>query len=652
MKHLSLILIILAALIAYLVTSSSQKTSGTVQGFPSLNIDFKPKNAAQILAAGEVKVSDLSLPQLISLDKGTVEIITKATIEDGEAMAVWAENLENEIAQRKVLKLVLSTWANITPRTTAMWTETLPAFDKYLDIYKAVAAAWAQNNPTFAINNWAMKLEKGNFKVPVLKTILTVWTTNEPENAGDWILFLNDAKLKNALYPDLIHTWFQQSPQDTFEWLVKFKGTNKADLDSLYLIKKWVVNDGNQSFEWLASEYSTPFIDDLRNAASQQLAETNIKLAKSFIVNDKMENMRLDLINSVVNESAGKNDKQALETISKIKDQKLKDSICYAAAMKLAGTKSSAIDYVKATGFLQFPDLNGFFRKWASKQGKKAVEWFTSEDSFIKDLFVRLIHQWNIKNNRDYQIDGELVNAVFEYIDKHEIKTKLPPVKGIPLQVRDKFKKLMLKWEADKKELFLLSVSEWAKSNYEDCLNYVMDMDESPYKFLFLKGVLPHTPFKFFTKAEKLCNSHKNLQYRQDLTAHLSLAIAKKSPKEALHLLRTARRLDAFYVYRIIDNSITKHSTELLNSLKKMVRKNLHIFMPYYFYHRSTKDPKGSYSEVKKLTKETFYKQSLRAVASGYADFHPTKAFGWQNSLSDEEKLIVGKLISSTVENP
>ena len=515
-----------------------------------------------------------------------------------------------------------------------------------------MAAAWAQNNPTFAIDKWALHLEKQNFKIPVLRTITEVWAANDPENAGDWLLFLNKDELRKAIYPNLIHTWFPQSPQETFDWLVKFKGTDEADIDSLYLIKQWVSKDSKNAFSWLTSEYSTPFIDSLRRVAAVQLAKNDLKQARAFITNKDMENVHVDLINAVINESTGKNDQQALETLGKISDLKLKDKICYSTAMKLAGSKPSAIKYVEATGFLKFPDLQGFFEKWASKKGQEATEWFRSSSatSFSQLLFKRLIAEWN-QNNPDYHHPPEEVIPVLEYILKANKVTDMLPFENISLAARTRFQTFMLRWEDQKKELFLATVAQWARSNYKQCLDYIRPMEESSYKLLFLKGALPQTPFKEIDNAMKICQAHKNNQYRQDLMAHLALAVAAENPEQALNTLRKARRLNAYFVYQVIDNSIKRKSNELLIALKKTVRKNLHIFMPYYFYNRAATDPKGSYTEVKKLTKEIFYTQSLKAVAAAYADFHLPRLLKWQKSLSDNEKAIVGKLIYSTVEN-
>ena len=84
MKNLSLILTVVAAIIAYLTASSSQKTTGKVEGFIPLTIDFTPPTTALILNQEKTSIHDLTLPQLISLDKDTVAVIKKATEEDGE----------------------------------------------------------------------------------------------------------------------------------------------------------------------------------------------------------------------------------------------------------------------------------------------------------------------------------------------------------------------------------------------------------------------------------------------------------------------------------------------------------------------------------------------------------------------------------------
>ncbi|MCM8536549.1 MAG: hypothetical protein NE334_11475 [Lentisphaeraceae bacterium] len=652
MKYLSVILTFLAALTAYLCTSFSQKTSGNVKEYSSFEFSLPENEKLTTTTLEELTPEELSIPQLIALDEETAEVIKKATITEPESMAEWATNIENEAAQGKVLSLVLSTWADQTPRTCAMWTESLPPHGKYLDIYKSVASAWARNTPSFAIE-WALELEKKSFRIPVLKTIVEVWAENDPENAGDWLLFLNKADLRSAVFPSLIHTWFIKSPQNTFDWLVKFKGTDLAGVDSIYLMKKWIDKDNKAALSWLASEYSTPFTDSLKKMATTRLAKVKKALAVKYINDKNLAPIKSSLIHAIINESAGKDNKTALEALRKLEDQELKDDIAESAALKLAGKDKEAISYVKAAGFLTFEKLDQFFGLWVLGKGKETIEWFrnnTSKD-FIPELLGRLVSDWN-RNNPSMKVSNEILKESIEILSSTSNYTIVQQLNDLPLNVRDRYYRLLNNWEDRKKQLFQNTFSVWADKEYAKSFLYVQELDETTYKYFCMRALLPQTPQKHFNSALAMCKGLKSDFYKKEMTAYLAIALSSNSPEKALRLLQKNQRLEANFVYQVIDHSVKPKSRELLESLRKTVRKNLHIFMPYYFYQRAIYDPKGSFNDLSKYKKEIFYNQSLRALAAAYKDFHSQRAPKWLKSLSNDEKIIIGNLLSSTVEKP
>ena len=653
MKYTSLFLTIIAATVALFCTSISQKTSGTVAEFRSLKLDFPDTETVATATNTLPKPEDLSTPQLLALDSSTTEILQKATIEQPEKMADWAVNLDKDIVRAKVLKLVLSTWADQTPITCAMWTETLPAIAAYLDLYTTVASAWAKNNPSFAIG-WALELEKESFRLPTLTAILDIWSQNSPDNAGDWLLFLNKEGLQRNLYPVLVHHWYKKSPKDTFNWLVKFKGTNQAGLDSTYLIQQWTYQDPKKALQWLASEYSSPFIDSLRQIAVKAFISKHHKAAHIYIKNHELEPLKRLLTYSSLTKTADDKPEQVLQKLAGIHDIELKNAICTTIAMRLIDKNKDkdAILFVEAAGFLTFPKLNDFFTLWAKKNGANAVNWFRTSDaqSFVKPLLLRLMENWNLRNPT---LATPLINAkeATDFLKDATSYTALLPFDQIPLDIRLKFQKLMLEWPEQKKELFQKTMKQWAATNYPKCLKYVQELDESLYKYLCMEAMLPETKEKDFNTTLKMCQEFKNGYYKKNLLASLAVAISIVSPEKAFKQLKQSKRLYVNYIYAIIDISPKKSSKELLIVLRKYARKDLHILLPYYFYKRAIYDPKGAYTDLLDFKKEIFYQHSLRAIAAAYTDVHPSRSKKWLKSLSTQDKIIVDNLLSSTVEN-
>jgi len=152
MKPSTIIFVLLTAATVFLVTSTSQKTTGKVPEYSELSLPELKEDSQLIEDTNTPQtLEDLSLPQLLALDPETVDFINTNVEEFPEESAEWALKIENDFARYKVLKTVLYKWADQSPKTCAFWVEQMPAFDKNLDLYITVARSWASNAPTSAI---------------------------------------------------------------------------------------------------------------------------------------------------------------------------------------------------------------------------------------------------------------------------------------------------------------------------------------------------------------------------------------------------------------------------------------------------------------------------------------------------------------------
>lgn len=656
MRPDTLIFILVTAITVYFVTSSSNKTTGKVPEYsettlPEIKDDSKlieDDNTPQTL-------NDLSLPQLLALDAETGEFLRIRTVEEPEETAEWALLIENEFARFKVLRAVLHTWAEQSPKTCAFWIEQVPPSPKSLDLYITVARSWASSAPTSAIeeyrsiNSKTKKPKYGEFVIPLTKAILDVWAQKSPELAASWVTQnISDLNERKLLYPVIMHAWFNNSyPNRLFSWLIQFKYDEIADLDSIFLMKEWVMKDSTGPFEWLSKQLSNEYINELSDIAAETLADKELAMCVKHLNNPAFSNLKKYLVQAIIVKTAGVDDKQALTALSKLNDLTLVDSIARKSAMQLVGRDEDAILYVKATGFLTFTDLEAFFMKWSEVDPRKVMKWLKQADynEFSTDLFDRMVKEWNLESKNN-SVSGEIQNKVKEYLSKKpDLLNKPLPVEELPKPFKENFQKAILSWNTIKVEIVESCAALWAARNFEEALSFALADSSTTFTVVCLRGILPLAPDKSFDSTYKKLETLDESYPVKKIFSYLALSKADNDPKSAIDTLKKKGMFDSEYVIQTIDLSIKEKREELENSLNRLRIPNIHIYFPYYFYQYTRIDPENAYKSLQKYSKRSWYNSGVRAIAASYKDHHSKEADKWLKSLKTKEKEIAAEII-------
>ncbi|MCM8538887.1 MAG: hypothetical protein NE328_01290 [Lentisphaeraceae bacterium] len=655
MKPNTIIFVLLTAATVFLVTSTSQKTTGKVPEYAELSLPELKEDSQLIEDTNTPQtLEDLSLPQLLALDPETVDFINTNVEEFPEESAEWALKIENDFARYKVLKTVLYKWADQSPKTCAFWVEQMPAFDKNLDLYITVARSWASNAPTSAMEEYRSldkktnKEKYGKFVTPLTKAVLEVWAEKSPDLAASWVTqTISNQNERNEYYPVIMHAWFKNSsPKRLFSWLIQFKYDETADLDSVFLMQEWVMKDSQAPFEWLSSQLKNDYIDELTRVASDTLAQKDLKACETLLNEPKMAGVKNSLVEAITFLTAGKDDKKALESISKLSDLELADSICTRSAMELAGKDDDAILYVKATGFFNFPKLNDFFLDWAEVDSRKVLNWLktASYHEFSTDYFTRLVREWNLDSSNS-PISKETVESFTVYLKSKPSLTKTEIVfTGLPPKLVEEFQKQMSQWSTKWKEIIEDCAAQWAKKNYEESLSYAMADPSITFTSVCLRGILPLCPEKSFDNTIKKIDQLKDSYPKQELFSYLALSKAEQSPSKTFELLKKKGILDSTFVIQAIDLSITHKREELNKVLEKVRTSNMHIYYPYFFYQYTRLDPNNSYKALSKYSRKAWHNSALKAVAASYKDYHPNRLKNWYKNLNSKDKEMVSDI--------
>ena len=656
MKLETVIFILATAFTVYLVTSSSQKTSGRVSEYSEVEIPNLKEDSELLEDNNTPKtLQDLTLPQLLAQDQDTVDFIVQFSAEDPEVTAEWALALENEFARAKVLKTVFEVWAANSPRTAAAWVAHIPAFDKNLDLYLTVARTWAQTAPTTALENYR-RLEKdgkkftfGKFVTPLTKAVLEVWAANSPDLAASWVTQnISNQKERELYYPTIMHAWFENSSATRlFNWLIQFKYDETADLDSAFLMQEWVKKDKNEPFVWLSEQLKNDYINELTRIATDTLAEKDLKACEKLLNNPKMSSIKTSLVESITVKTAGADDKKALESINKLSDFELAKTICTRSALELVGKDDDALLYVKATGFLYFPKLTEFFLAWADKDSRKVLKWLKEADyhTFSTDFFKASLKLWN--RDEDLKISKETAELMEEYLKhKPDLINKEIPLENLPLKFKEKFQEEISEWNSKRIEIIQECSTLWATKNYEEALSFAL-ADSSPvFTTVCLRGILPICPDKSFVLSQKKLDLLTDNYPKRELFSYLALSKAEKSPTQTFDLLKKKGSLESTFVIQAIDKAI-RHKREELNKVLDRTRtNNLHIFYPYFFYQFARINPKDAQKSLTRYSRKPWHNSALKAIAASYKDYHQARIKGWYKSLNSKEKDIISDIIN------
>ena len=656
MKPGTILFVLLTAATVYLVTSTSQKTTGKVPEFLEVNLP-ELKEDSQLIEDTNTpqKLEDLTLPQLLALDPETVEFINSNVEGYPEESAEWALKIENDFARFKVLRAVLYKWADQSPKTCAFWVEQMPAFDKNLDLYITVARSWASNAPTSAIEEYRSLDSKtgqpkyGKFVIPLTKAVLEVWAEKSPDLAASWLTqTIPDQKERNEYYPVIMHAWFKNSsPSRLFSWLIQFKYDEVADLDSVFLMQEWVIKDSEAPFLWLAEQLKNDYINELTSVATDTLAKKDLKACLKHLNNPKLSTIKNSLVESITVLTAGTDDLKALDSIRKLSDLELADAICTRSAMELAGRDEDAILYVKATGFFNFPKLNEFFLEWADVDSRKVLNWLKSASyhEFSTDYFHRLVREWN-QNVDNTPVSNETVESFTVYLKSRPslIKAEIS-FNGLPQKLIENFQKQISQWSPRWKQIIEECASQWAGKNYEEALSYALADSSVTFTTVCLRGILPSCPESSFDNTVKKLDLLKDNYPKEELFSYLALSKAEQSPEKAFEILKKKGILDSNFVIQAIDLSINGKREELNKVLDKVRNTNMHIYYPYFFYQYTRLDPKNSYKALGKYSRKTWHSSALKAIAASYKDYHPNRLQNWYKTLNSKDKETVADFI-------
>lgn len=657
MKPGTILFVLLTAATVYLVTSTSQKTTGRVSEYSEVTLPELKEDSELLEDTNTPRtLDDLTLPQLLAIDPETAEFINSNTEEYPEETAEWALKIENDFARFKVLRTVLYKWADQSPKTCAFWVEQMPPFDKNIDLYLTVAKSWASNAPTSAMEEYrsidkkTKKLKYGKFVVPLTKAVLQVWAEKSPDLAASWITqTIPNQREREEFYPVVMHAWFKNSsPERLFSWLIQFKYDENADLDSVFLMQEWVKKDSTAPFLWLSSQIKNDYIEELTNVATDTLADKDLKACEKHLNNPKFAGIKNSLVESITVKTAGKDDKKALESLSKLSDLNLVDAICTRSAMDLVGKDDDALLYVKATGFLDFPKLDEFFLAWADSDPRKVLKWLkeASHHEFSTDFFKRQLKKWN-QNTNNEPISKETVELVMIYLGSKPNLSKVEiPVEDLPLRFKERFQKRMTDWNFKWMEIIEDCASLWARKNYDEALSFALADTSSTFTSVCLRGILPLTPDKQYPISLKKLDLLKENYPKKELYSYLALSRAAKSPKEAFDLLKKKGTLNSTFVMQAIDLSINKKRDELHKVLDRLRTSNMHIYFPYFFYQYTKVDPKKSQQTLGAYMKKPWHNSALKAVAAAYIDYHPHRLKGWLKGLNSKDKEIISDIIN------
>ena len=656
MKPSTILFVLLTAATVYLVTSTSQKTTGRVSEYSDVALP-ELKDDSELLddTNSPRTLEDLTLPQLLAIDPETAEFINLSTEDYPEETAEWALNVENDFARFKVLRTVLYKWADQSPKTCAFWVEQMPAFDKNLDLYMTVAKSWASNAPTSAMEEYRSrdkktnKLKYGKFVVHLTKAVLQVWAEKSPDLAASWITQnIQSQKEREEFYPVVMHAWFKtSSPTRLFSWLIQFKYDEVADLDSVFLMKEWVKKDSVAPFLWLNTQIKNDYIDELTHVATDTLADRDLKTCEKHLNNPKLNSIKNSLVESITVKTAGKDDKKALESINKLTDLNLVDSICSRSAMELVGKDDDAMLYVKATGFLNFPKLDDFFLAWADTDSRKVLKWLkeASYHEFSTDFLARQIKKWN-QNSLNEQISKETIESTMVYLkSKPNLTTLEMPIESLPAKFKENFQKRIGSWSLRWMQIIENCAALWAAKNYEEALSFALADTSPTFTSVCLRGILPLSPEKSFNNTVKKLDLLKDTYPKKELFSYLALSKAEKSPKQAFDLLKKKGILDSTFVMQAIDLSISKKREELNSVLDKVRTSNMHIYFPYFFYQYTRLDPKKSQQALGRYSKKAWHNSALKAIAAAYKDYHPQRVKNWYKNLKQKDKDIITDII-------
>ena len=655
MRLNTLLFVLFAAATVYFVTSSSQKTSGKVSSYADVELPELPEDSELIDEDTDPqKLQDLTLPQLLALDTETTEFIRLATIDAPEETSEWALAIENEFARFKVLKLILYTWADQSPKTCAFWVEQMPAYDKNLELFKTVAESWASNAPTSAMEEYRSKDKKnkakyGKFVLPLTKSILKVWAEKSPDLAASWITQnipnLNERK---ELYPVIMHAWFERSlPSRLFSWLIQFKYDEEADLDSVFLMQEWVKKDSKAAFEWLSKQLSNDYIDELLETAVDTLADKDLKACEQYLNNPQYSSLKNALVQAIIVKTSGKDDKKALNALSKLNDVELIHSICHKSSMQLVGRDDDALLYVKAAGFLTFHDLEEFFLKWTEASSRDVLKWLKSANynEFSEDLFKFMVKKWN-QDQYNPKITDNTVELMIIYLKQQpDLQNKEIPIEALPSSFKQSYQKKINSWNDRRIEIISKCAALWAEKNYEEALLFALADPSTVFTSVCLKGILPVTPEKSFDSTLKRIEQLKDNYAKEELFSLLALSRADKSPSQTFELLQNRGLMDSTFVIEAIDRGIIHKRDELNKVLDKTRTGNIHIYFPYFFYQFTRLDPKSSLQTLKKYQRKPWHNSALKAIASSYKDYHPNHINEWLKSLSSKEKDIISSIL-------
>ena len=655
MRLTTLLFVLFTAATVYFVTSSSQKTSGRVDSYSDIELPELPADSELIDEdTSPETLQDLSLPQLLALDIETADFIRLATIDAPEETSEWALSIENEFARFKVLKHVLYTWADQSPKTCAFWVEQMPAYDKNLELFTTVAESWAANAPTSAMEEYRTKDKKnkpkyGKFVLALTKSILKVWAEKSPDLAASWVTQnIQNQNERKELHPVIMHAWFQKSsPSRLFSWLIQFKYDEEADLDSIYLMQEWVIKDSNAPFEWLSKQLNNDYIDELIEIATDTLADKDLKACEAHMNNPKYSSLRSSLVQAIIVKTSGKDDKKALTALSKLDDVNLISSICYKSAMQLVGKDDDALKYVKAAGFLTFPDLDEFFLKWTEGDSRKVLKWLKSTNytEFSSDLFNYQLKKWN-QDPYNPQIKVGTVELMNIYLKQHpDLQNKEIPIEALPGKFKEKYQKTISSWNDRRMEIISKCAALWASKNYEEALSFALADTSTVFTSVCLEGILPLAPEKSFDLSLKKLDQLKDTYPKKELYSYLALSKADKSPIQTFDLLRKRGLMDSNFVIEAIDRGITHKRVELNKVLERARTSNMHIYFPYYFYQLTRLDPKNSHKSLAKYHRKPWHNSALKAIASSFKDYHPNRLNGWVKSLNQKEKDIISPIL-------
>ena len=624
----------IAAVVVYFCASSCQKTSGRIT-LPTEIILPADKTRKKIEAVDSpVKLSDLTQPQLIALAPETSKLIAEFTVEEPEETANWALSLDNELAQHKVLKVVIYNWAEQTPRTCGTWLETLPPFEKYQHHYNVLAHSWANNAPTAAIE-WALRL-KEVYRQEVLKEIVLVWIKKAPQEAADWVQYQARDTNIQPLISTLLHGWFEDSSHKPFAWMMHNSAHLSSTLDSDFLFRKWLKKDHKGAVTWLCSQMSNELIEELKAIAVEFLIRKGASSITPILADKNCQNLHFSLRLALIMNVADKNPQAALDKIRTLNGKANRSIIYGKVAVAQAGKKKAAIDFALAGGFIDLPALDNFFFAWARKKPQEALEWLQQdvESLFLPELLLHKVTEWN----------EEVSNQKIDY-------SKWPQVKGIiqnpltilksnslPGKFKKEFQTLLSTWPARRSKILQSITFIWAKRDYLKTLAFCRELKESSYLLPCLKGLLPQTTQKNFAKAQALCQAIKRPSYNENAWALLALSLAKKDPQKAFELLNKVQPMPPEYIIKVIDDSMLANPLKTLKALQSLKVTNANTYLSYLFYRISAKAPATAMLLLRKNVTKLNFPQCLKAVAAGVIDFHRESTSEWLKKLHKKEK--------------